>query len=192
MRLFIALELPSEVKQALNAAQQRLERSGQHPVKWVSPASMHLTLHFLGETEPAQVPALLAALEEACAIGQAAGRPAAPLLRLAALGAFPNLRRPSTIWAGVEGALQPLQQLHQALGHALEPLGFVTETRPFRAHLTLGRVRRDATPQQCRALGAALSEAPAPEPVRWPLGEPALFESTLTREGARYTRIDYA
>jgi 2'-5' RNA ligase len=101
------------------------------------------------------------------------------------------MRRPTTVWAGVEGALQPLQQLHRALGHALEPLGFAPETRPFRAHLTLGRVRRDATPQQYRALGAALSEAPAPDSVRWPLSEPALFESTLTREGARYTRIDY-
>jgi 2'-5' RNA ligase len=179
------------VKQALTTAQQRLQRSGQHPVKWVSPASMHLTLHFLGNVEPAQVPALLAALEEARAAGQAVGMPAAPLLRLAELGAFPNLRRPTTIWAGVAGAVQPLQQIHQAVGHAIEPLGFVPETRPFRAHLTLGRVRRDATPHQYRALGAALSEAPAPEPVRWPLGEPALFESILTREGALYKRIDY-
>jgi 2'-5' RNA ligase len=192
MRLFIALELPEEVTQELAAAQQRLQRSGQHPVKWVSPASMHLTLHFLGNVEPAQVPALLAALAEARAVGQAAGKSAAPLLRLAALGAFPNLRRPTTVWAGIEGALQPLQQIHQAVGHALEPLGFVPETRPYHAHLTLGRVRRDATPQHYRTLGAALSEAPAPAPIRWPLGEPALFESTLTREGAQYTRIDHA
>jgi 2'-5' RNA ligase len=186
MRLFIALELPSEVKQVLAATQQRLRRSGQHPVKWVSVDKVHLTLHFLGNVEAEQVPALLAALEEI----RAASMPAASL-HLAEVGAFPNLRRPQTVWVGVGGAIQLLQQLQQDVGQAIEPLGFAPETRPFRPHLTLGRVRRDATPPQQRSLGAVLAETPKPEPVRWPLCEPVLFESTLTREGALYTRIDH-
>jgi 2'-5' RNA ligase len=74
----------------------------------------------------------------------------------------------------------------------MEPLGFVPEERPFRAHLTLGRVRRDATPQQRAALGAALEKLTVPLVEAWPMGAPILFESILTQDGALYKRIDDA
>ncbi len=189
MRLFIALELPAEVIAVLEGVQRRLQRSGDHPVKWVAPTGMHLTLQFLGEVEEQRVADMLTVLKN-IRVADTHQSSAAHLQTVGA-GAFPNLRRPQTLWVSVSGAVEPLARLQQRLTQALEPLGFEPETRPFRAHLTLGRVRRDATPAQKRALGAAIEALPAVQSVTWPMGHPVLFQSTLTREGARYTRIDY-
>lgn len=187
MRLFVALELPEAARAALDEAQQRLRRGAAHPVAWVKPASIHLTLHFLGEADATQTPGILAALTAAQATA-----PARFHLALAAPGAFPNLRRPQTLWVGVGGDLAALEQVQRAVGAALTPLGFPPEDRPFRPHLTLGRVRREATPAQRAALGAALAELPPLPPIAWPGGPPILFESTLAPGGAVYRALGLA
>jgi 2'-5' RNA ligase len=187
MRLFIALELPESVTTALAAVQRRLQRGGSHPVKWVAPESMHLTLQFLGSVDEAQVPDILSAVQQV----QKQYQHTLPRLKLATAGAFPNLRRPQTLWVGVAGEVERLEQLQRSVVNGLAPLGFAPEQRPFRAHLTLGRVRRDAVPEQQRALGAALTALPNPEPVSWVAPPPALIQSTLTRTGAIYKRIEY-
>lgn len=188
MRLFIALELPTAVIIELEQMQQHLRRGAQHPVKWVGSGGFHLTLQFLGEVAAEQVPAILSALEY---VTSTTAGSTGPVLHLAAAGAFPNLRQPQALWVGVGGDTALLAQLQQAVTRAMEPLGFVPESRPFRAHLTLGRVRREATAQERSRLGAALSALPAPEPIAWPMGRPMLFQSTLTPDGALYRRISY-
>jgi RNA 2',3'-cyclic 3'-phosphodiesterase len=184
MRLFIALKLPTDVRDELAAVQQRLRHTEAHPVKWVAPQSIHLTLQFLGEVPEAQLPAILQALE---AVRTTAAQRSP--LRLAEAGAFPNLRRPQTLWVGIAGELEGLTRLHQAVIAATEPLGFQLETRPFRAHLTLGRVRREATPAQRVALGTALGSLSPPRSVTWQSGHPLLFRSTLTPTGSIYTEL---
>lgn len=178
MRLFIALDLPAAVRDELAAAQRRLR--GQ-PVRWSAPASMHLTLQFLGETAESLVAPLLAGLE---AIAAPAIR-----LRLEGLGAFPNPARARVIWAGVAGDTAALSELQQRVLTVTEPLGFEPERRPFRAHLTLGRVRQDTRPEQLRTLAAALAATPPPAPLAWEAGRPILFQSTLTPQGAIYRRL---
>lgn len=185
MRLFIALNLPDEVIAALEQTQQRLKRTAAHPVKWVAPATMHLTLQFLGEVDDARVPALLAALE---ALPTRAALPL-PTLALAGVGAFPNLRRPQTIWVGVGGELAALERLYASVIAATAPLGFPAEQRPFRAHLTLGRARRDAGAAQLAVLGQALAALPPPHPLAWQSGPPILFQSTLTGNGPVYRAL---
>ncbi len=183
MRLFVAIELPEAVKAALVAAQDPLRRGGP-PVKWVAPAAMHLTLLFLGETDPARLAAVGAAMRAALA-------GARPLrLRLGAAGAFPDARRPSTLWVDVGGDLAALGQIHSALAAALAPLGFPREQRAFRAHLTLGRVRREATPAEQSRLGTALVALPAPPQLSWQADHIVLFQSDLLREGPRYTALE--
>jgi 2'-5' RNA ligase len=189
MRLFIALKLPPATIVALEALQQQLQQRGRQPVKWVAPEAMHLTLVFLGDVEAERSAAIVAALRQASQHDTAAAQ---ALLRLGPAGAFPNARRPQTLWVGVAGDTPRLARVQQAVTQALEPLGFAPEERPFRAHLTLGRVRRDATPQQRAALGAALEKLPVPVVEAWPMGAPILFESILTRDGALYKRIDDA
>jgi len=186
MRLFIALKLPTDVRDELATVQQRLRRTEAHPVKWVAPQSIHLTLQFLGEVPEAQLPAILQALE---AVRTMAAQCPPLQLRLTDAGAFPNLRRPQTLWVGIAGELEGLTRLHQAVIAATEPLGFQPETRPFRAHLTLGRVRREATPAQRAALGTALGSLSPPRSIAWQSGYPLLFRSTLTPMGSIYTEL---
>lgn len=185
LRLFVALELPAAVSAELAALQQRMRRTAPPPpVRWVKPANIHLTLQFLGDVDAARAPAILARLHALPAAGDIHLQ-----LALAPVGAFPNLRRPQTIWAGVGGDTAGLVRLQQSVAAALEPLGFPPETRPFHAHLTLGRVRRDAPAADIRALGASIAALPPPSAHTWPAGAPLLFQSTLTPQGPIYTNL---
>jgi 2'-5' RNA ligase len=177
VRLFIALALPEPALAELAAAQRRL-RNGGHPVRWADPQGIHLTLQFLGPTDPALVQPLLAALAQIT--------PTPFPLHLGPLGAFPSMREPRIVWAGVEGDTAALIALQAAVAQATAPLGFVPEARPFHPHLTLGRTRSEARPEQRRRLGAALAAAAPPQPVRWMNVGPLLYASTLTPQGAVY------
>ena len=182
-RLFIAIELPEPIKDALRAAQQQL-RHGNPPVKWVAPEAMHLTLQFLGATDTSLVEPIGTALRQALADHTPCE------LRLGQPGAFPNARRPSVLWVGVGGATAALEQIQRSIGTALEPFGFVPETRPFRAHLTIGRVRRDASPAQQAQLGSMLADVSPPPALAWRVTAVTLFQSELGGEGPRYTARD--
>ncbi len=178
MRLFIALELPGEVRAELAGVQRGLQGL---PVRWVSGAGMHLTLQFLGETDEALVGPLLAGL---AGLG---GRPIR--LRLAGLGAFPSARQPQVLWAGVGGDVEALAALRGEVAAATAALGLADEARSFKPHLTLGRVRQSAGPRERRAIGEVLARAAPPAPLAWEAGPPALFQSVLAPGGAVYTRL---
>ena len=182
-RLFIAVEVSPAARAELAAMQNRL-KGGNFPVKWVAPDTLHLTLHFLGETDVALLQQLSAGLTEALSgVGSMS-------LHLAGTGAFPNLRRPSVVWAGVGGATVALERAQVAAGMVLESLGLPRETRPFRAHLTLGRARRDAAPAQLERLGAAIRALPPLAPALWDVERVVLFRSQLLPSGPVYTELD--
>ena len=181
-RLFIAIEISPAARAELAAVQQRLQRADV-PAKWAATDTLHLTLHFLGETDTAIVarlkPALQAAVAEYPQIG----------LCLDGIGAFPNARRPGVVWAGVGGDLSALGRLQSALGAALEALGLPREQRPFRPHLTLGRVRREAGPAQIERLGEAILAQAPPAPLAWQIERVVLFRSQLEPAGPVYTAV---
>lgn len=135
MRLFIALELPPEVRQAATQVVRELKSSGAD-VKWVKPESMHLTIKFLGETPDQQVADIRKALEEALA-----GKSALDLT-IKECGSFPGAKKPQVVWLGLDGQIEQLRDLAGAIEARLELLGFPPERRSFKAHLTLGRLRR--------------------------------------------------
>jgi 2'-5' RNA ligase len=182
-RLFIAAELPASISDALLATQARLRRAAP-PVKWVAPEAMHLTLRFLGETDVQLLPPLGTALRAALAGHSAIS------LQLTSAGAFPNIRRPSIVWVGVGGATAALEQAVAALEAQVVPLGFPPEQRPFRAHLTLGRVRREATPAQQERLGEAICALPAFPPLAWLIERVVVFRSELRPSGPIYSALD--
>jgi 2'-5' RNA ligase len=177
MRLFIALDLPEYVRAELATVQSRLRRSG-YPVRWSPIEKLHLTLQFLGETDPALVPALLTMLADLAH--------SSLHLQLEGLGAFPRVERPSVIWVGLGGDCAALAQLQREVVAGTAPLGFSADSRPFHPHLTLGRLRPDANRAQIRLVADALSRAAAPQPIAWNTGLPRLYRSTLTRTGAIY------
>ena len=182
-RLFIAAELPTTVRAELARAQEQLRR-GNPPVKWVAPPAIHLTLRFLGETDVALLPALGTALRTALA-----GHPRM-MLQLTSAGAFPNMRRPSVVWAGVGGSTAAIHRAAAAIETQVAALGFPRESRPFRAHLTLGRVRREATQAQLERLGEAIRSLPPLAPAAWTVERVVLFRSSLRSSGPVYTELD--
>ncbi|MBO9325826.1 MAG: RNA 2',3'-cyclic phosphodiesterase [Roseiflexus sp.] len=181
-RLFIAVELPDTLREELASLQTRLKRD-QPPVRWVKPEAMHLTLWFLGDVRDNQIADLKTTLMLSFA-GQHAAH-----IRLGAPGAFPNLQQPQVIWVGLAEGEAHLRSWYDALARRLPDLGFPADPRPFRPHLTLGRVRREASAEQQQRLGAALRSLKLSSDHMWNLQRVVLFRSDLRPEGPRYTAL---
>ena len=182
LRVFVALELPPHVKEALQETQARLrERLPESAVRWSSPETFHLTLIFLGKIKAWE------ADEVAGVMARAAGRTAPLELRASRLGAFPSLARPSVLWVGLEGALDELHTLHAAIKNRLDDR-LSGEKGAFKPHLTLGRVAHPS-PATWRELASLLATAPDPVPVAWRAEAVTLVRSELRAKGARHTAL---
>jgi RNA 2',3'-cyclic 3'-phosphodiesterase len=181
-RLFIAAELPPNIKAELVDIQAHL-RQGNPSVTWVAPETMHLTLRFLGETSVALIPNLAHAIQAGLAPYSAM------TLRLNGMGGFPNARRPRVVWAGVGGAVTALVRTQAVIEAAVAGLGLAPEIKPFRAHLTLGRLRHEAGPGQQQQLGDAIRSLPPPASLEWIIERVVLLRSELRGDGPIYTEI---
>ena len=151
LRTFIAVELDDEARCQLKTLQMALQPLvPPNLVRWVAPENVHITLKFLGDTQPDQVAAVTSALD-------GVGPTLAPFqVTLAGRGCFPNFRRPNVIWVGLVDHGQRLQKLVAAVERSVSPLGWPTEARPFRPHLTLGRINDNATSRERGLIGAAV------------------------------------
>lgn len=185
VRVFIALDLPQPAKDALRQTVEQLLPGLPNGIRWVDPAGIHLTLKFLGDVDKALVEPLLEAM------GQAAAKfPQSPIfLRLANLGVFPNFREPRVLWAGVDGELDALRDLQQLVDESISSLGFSRESRPFRPHLTLGRVRDQVPAQERNQIGRVFQTSSIVPTDGWRSREIHLIRSTLTPQGAIYDSI---
>ena len=132
LRAFVAVEIPADLLKTLEAVQSEIKRRGVR-ARWVRPESMHLTLKFLGNIPAGHVAGVTDALQSA------AGRLGAFRLTAAGIGAFPGVRRPRVLWAGLCGAIAALSQLQRELDDRLAAVGFAREERDFHGHLTLAR-----------------------------------------------------
>jgi 2'-5' RNA ligase len=176
VRLFVAVNLPDDVRQDIHRAAAPLRDTGL-PVKWVEPPGIHLTLKFLGGVEPARLPELEAALERACQ----GARPFT--VALGGFGAFPSPARARVIWVGCE-PVPPLELLQHAVEREFAGLDFPVEGRPFRPHLTLGRAGPRAR-GGIRGLEEPLAGLAYDNEIV--VRSVELMESTLSRGGARYS-----
>jgi 2'-5' RNA ligase len=179
MRLFVAADLPADLRGRLAALQRDL-RDLDDGVRWVRPEGIHLTFVFLGEVAAERLGRLRAALA-------AAATAASPPFRLqaAGLGAFPDRGALRVVWVGIEGDREAAQRLHLALERHLAPQGFAPEERAFRPHLTLGRARRESR----RVDRAPLERHRDVDLGEFPVAEVHLFESRLEAGGARYASL---
>lgn len=133
-RCFIAVAVSDEVRAAAARLQGRLRRT-HCDVSFPDPAKLHLTLVFLGDTLTGRIGEVKRAV--------AAAADGVPPFDLAfgGLGFFGPPRHPRVIWAGVGDPAGVLARLHEKLLANITELGFTIEKRPFRPHLTLGRIR---------------------------------------------------
>jgi 2'-5' RNA ligase len=182
-RSFIAIELPDELKLGLAQLQDRLKLGKQPGVKWVDPYGIHLTLKFLGNIEVDRIGAITKAMEIAV-------QGISPFhLEVKDLGAFPNLRRVQVVWVGISGEVDKLGQLQQRIESNLTPLGFTAESRPFTPHLTLARLRKQASLDERQGLGRLIINTKFETAYTIEVEAINLMRSQLTREGAIYSQI---
>jgi 2'-5' RNA ligase len=177
IRAFIAVEAADEMVARLTAVQDAL-RGAEADVGWTAPAGLHLTLKFLGDVAESRIPGLTEAL------AAVAGRQAPFTIRVAGVGVFPNPRHPRIIWAGVTDGADALRALASDVEAAMTAAGVPPEERPFRAHLTLGRVR---APHGLQRLMPLLDRYAAEDFGAQPVASVTFMRSELSPHGARYT-----
>jgi RNA 2',3'-cyclic 3'-phosphodiesterase len=144
VRLFLAINLPVEVRREVEAASTPLRECAPE-LSWIPESRLHLTLKFLGEQPGERVDEIRDAL------AGVAGRHRELFVTLGEIGAFPNFRRARVVWMGVNHDPR-LELLHHDVEMACERLGFELEARAFRPHLTLARVKHALAEERMRAL----------------------------------------
>lgn len=177
VRCFLAIDLGDEVRGALLEALREFRRTSAD-VRWVRDAGLHLTLAFLGSVETQRLTAIRGA------IAAVAVRLGPLVLEVRGLGAFPNLRRPRVLWAGIHAG--GIEALAESVGEALVPLGFARESRRFHPHVTLGRVR---SPRGWKQLEPLLRARETRNFGACKASQIAAYRSDLRRDGAVYTKL---
>jgi len=179
MRLFVAINLPAETRDAIYADAEPL-RAETRGVRWVASDALHVTLKFLGEQDDSLVVPIRDAL---ASVGAAHANLTVSTTQV---GAFPNFRRPRVVWLGMTGE-DVVRALARDVDRALVPLGFSPETRPFQAHLTLGRVKGELPPHEAATLAGAASATPVSRSFL--VRAVDLMRSELGPGGSRYSVV---
>ena len=182
MRLFAAVDLDATARAAAVGCARtlatRLARAhAPSQVRWVPPEHLHFTLRFLGEVSERQAESVRRALSVpwgTCAFSAS----------LASVDLFPYSGAPRVIWLGMDEGGEEMISLKTELDRRLVSLGFQPDSRPYQAHLTLGRVKRQAAVSG-PSLRAMLSKD-GPETARWEVDRVTLYESRLSFRRATY------
>ena len=177
MRLFVALDIPEDVRAAIAATVAKLSSACRN-ARWVRIEGAHITLKFIGEVPTEKVEQIKTAL--------ASVRMPDPMqIKFRGVGFFPNERRPRVFWAGIEGGAE-LNALAAAVDATLAPIGIARETREFSPHVTLARFE---SPAGLDGLRAAIAAAGPLDFGSATAKEFHLYQSVLKRTGAEYTRL---
>lgn len=176
-RVFLAIDMPPDVREAVAAAQQALMRTGAR-VSWVREENIHLTLVFLGEVIPKRIATVCEAMDAICS--QAPGFS----VRVAGAGFFGSPSHPRILWVGIVDPPDALTALQRALTDRLAGRGFEVDRKRFKPHLTIGRVRGAAGVD---ALTSALAMANNASFGTVPVQRVFLMQSHLESQGVRYT-----
>jgi RNA 2',3'-cyclic 3'-phosphodiesterase len=177
VRLFVALDLPDQVRHAISELIAKLQPKSR-AARWIKPENLHITLKFIGHVGNEKLSPIESALSSIHA-----ERPVE--LHFRGMGFFPNERRPRAFWCGIASPPN-LAELAANIDRALSPLGVEAETRPFAPHLTLARFKSDegilevvqaATDMKSTDFGAATET------------NFHLYESLLKSTGAQYNRL---
>lgn len=171
MRLFVAFDLPDEIRTYLTSLQVQ-----DLSVRWIPPENMHVTLHFLGDVPEDDLPKVIEVLREVEAKGFTTV--------VTGYTVFPSVRRPRVIVASLASS-DELGDLHRKSGAQLSEAGCNVESRPYRPHVTIARVR-SASATDVRSYVESL---PQPPPDAFRVNDFSLYKSMLTPKGARYDQL---
>ena len=193
-RAFLAIELPHDVRSALVTIQQDLKRhlertvGGQVRISWVRPASMHLTLRFLGDMPDESIDPLQIAIQQAVSVHHPIPLP------LERLGVFPRPQQPRVLWVGPSESwdqgpdAQKLAAMHRTIEDCCQAANFAPDNRPFNPHLTLARIKEGE-----RHVGQALAQSGMMDQMVGigivPIEAIVLMQSELRSTGSVYTKL---
>ncbi|MFQ5442902.1 MAG: RNA 2',3'-cyclic phosphodiesterase [Thermodesulfobacteriota bacterium] len=180
IRLFVAVKLPEKLLEMIGSLQAGLKRGFNFKrVSWARPAGIHLTLKFLGAVDESRIDEITGALQEAAAHSS-------PFtLETCAVSGFPNISSPRVLWLGIKESTG-LMELQKAVDGSLAAIGFERDSRPFRPHLTIARIR---SPEERRPLGALAIKLERDIFIEFRVDSFILFRSRLTPGGAVHSVI---
>jgi 2'-5' RNA ligase len=180
IRAFLAIDPPENILQAMSRLQEKLKREISGRISWTKPQGQHLTLKFFGDISTEDVKNICSAVQNRATSEQSLN------LKIEKLGVFPGARRPLVIWCGVTDDVEKLSGLQKQLDSDFAGIGFPRENRPFRAHLTIGRIK---DPSGLTGISEALTKYNAFAAGEFSCKELILFQSRLTPQGAIYTKL---
>ena len=181
MRTFIAIELPTEVKDKLSKIQEQLKKSGAD-VKWVEPKNIHLTLKFLGEIDDKKLEKIIEIID-----GTVKDKNTFHI-RISSLGAFPKINYPRVIWIGIDKGDCETKEIAKELEEKIAKIGIPKEGKAFSSHITIGRTRstlnREKLVQELKTQSANFCGG-----LEFVVTKITLFKSTLTPGGPIYEAL---
>ena len=180
IRTFLAIEIPKEILEQFERLQYRLGQSMTGVIRWAKPGSTHLTLKFFGNITERDIRTIEDTLK--------AKAPAFTPIPIAVgtMGVFPSLSRPRVLWVGITTGLKELTATQAEVESALEKVGFEREQRPYRPHLTLGRMKTD---RRIEGLDKAIESHKDFAAGSFTAREMILFRSDLKPTGPVYTEL---
>jgi 2'-5' RNA ligase len=179
IRTFIAFKLPKNITSSISEIQNRF-KSYAFNARWVNPENIHLTVKFLGKTNYTDI-------EKVSEIIINAVNSYTPVsLAVKGAGVFPGIKRPRVIWVGLTGEIEKLTGIQNDIEENLEKLGFPREKRPFRGHLTLGRIKGKIDPKK---LLDVMKKFEKFESELFIADKIFLFKSDLKSTGSIYTEL---
>ncbi len=183
LRAFIASELPVALQDSIYSATADLRKTlGDGLIRWVPAHNVHLTLKFLGDVSTSSLE-----LIKQMMVTEAA-QFAAFDVQVEGLGCYPNVRRPRVLWVGLTAPAE-LASLQRAIEAASARLGYESEERDFSPHLTIGRVRQNASSGDVHKIRTALEGCRIGSLGGTQVDAIHLFKSELRPEGSIYTRL---
>ncbi len=183
LRAVLASELPTPLQDAIHTATAALRTLlSDGVVRWVPAHNVHLTLKFLGDVSPSTLDLIKQML-----LAEAAQFSAFDV-QVQGLGCYPNPRRPRVLWVGLN-APSELASLQRAIEAAAARLGYESEEREFSPHLTIGRVRQNASASDVHRIRTAMEGMHVGLLGTTRVDAIHLFKSELRPEGSLYTRL---
>jgi len=183
IRAFVAIDLSLDIQHRLEDVLQNYKSQLVNiPIRWVAATNIHLTLKFLGDVSLSNLNILTDMLQTEISTHHQFD------ISVGGSGAFPNIRQPRVIWVGVE-APPELTAIQNGIETTTARLGYAREDRAFSPHLTLGRVSRNATSQDVKAISKALEAIRVGFLGANCVEKVYLYRSDLQPTGAVYTQI---
>jgi 2'-5' RNA ligase len=179
MRLFVSVDLDGLAEEVQRVQQHVSDASG---LRLTDPTQAHVTLKFLGDTDPDRLPELTDELERAVdqsGVGQF-------WATFGGLGVFPSLDYISVVWLGVREGGEALTRLHDAIEDRTVAMGFDPEDHEFTPHVTIARMDHAGG----KDLVQSAVQETDPDGGAMTVDSVSLTESTLTDDGPEYSTVE--